>query len=116
MTSDRTTPTSFDARWHGRSIPHKHWHFHRQLLKRYGIVLEPGEFSLMLKDIASGRAIAVERLTETKVIYSVRNQRLFERYYVLVERGYVITALPPTKRLNALRRELPGATPFDPTT
>ena len=29
----------FDARWAGASIPKWHWHFHRQLCKRYGLVL-----------------------------------------------------------------------------
>lgn len=51
-----TQGSDFDPRWLGRSIPERHWHFHRRLLERYGIILAPGEFGEMIKDIKSGRA------------------------------------------------------------
>ena len=59
-------PTAFDPRWQGRSIPERHWHFHRQLLARYGIVLGPGEFSEMLRDIKDGRALLIEPRTQRR--------------------------------------------------
>jgi hypothetical protein len=97
----------FDTRWLGKSIPERHWHFHRRLLERYDIVLAPGEFSEMLKDIASGRAPLIRRRSTKSAIYSIRNRRLYERYFVLVTDGEVRTALPPSKALKRLRRELP---------
>lgn len=96
----------FDARWLGKSIPERHWHFHRRLLERYNIVLAPGEFSEMLKDIASGRAPIVRRRSAKSAIYLVRNRRLFERYFVLVKNGEVRTALPPSRTLKRLRRQI----------
>jgi hypothetical protein len=98
----------FDTRWLGKSIPQRHWHFHRRLLERYNIVLAPGEFSEMLKDIASGLAPLVQRRSTKSAVYSIRNRRLFERYFVLVTNGEVRTALPPSKGLKRLRRQLPG--------
>lgn len=98
----------FDPRWLGKSIPERHWHFHRRLLERYGIVLAPGEFSDMIKDISTGRAPLVQRRSPKSAVYSIRNRRLFERYFVLVTNGEVRTALPPSKALKRLRRQLPA--------
>ncbi|ESY82480.1 hypothetical protein X740_05405 [Mesorhizobium sp. LNHC221B00] len=97
----------FDPRWNGKSIPKKHWHFHQQLLARYGLVLAPGEFSQMLRDIETGRATVIERRPPDSTVYMIRNTRLWERYFVLVTNGHIITALPPSKRLKRLRREMP---------
>lgn len=102
-----TDDDKFDARWLGKSIPERHWHFHRRLLERYSIVLAPGEFSEMLKDIASGKAPLVQHRTAKSAVYMVRNRRLFERYFVLVTNDEVRTALPPSKALKRLRRQLP---------
>lgn len=95
----------FDARWLGKSIPQRHWHFHRRLLERYGIVLAPGEFSQMAKDIASGRATLIQRRSAKSTVYMIRNRRLWERYFVLVKDGRVVTALPPSRALKRLRRQ-----------
>ncbi len=97
----------FDSRWLGKSIPQRHWHFHRRLLERYDIVLAPGEFSQMLKDIATGRAPLVQRRSSKSAVYQVRNRRLFERYFVLVTNGEIRTALPPSRALKRARRALP---------
>lgn len=94
----------FDPRWNGKSIPKNHWHFHRQLLARYGIVLAPGEFSKMLDDIAKGRAKLIMQKAPTTAIYAIKNTRLWEWYYVLIREGYVVTALPPNKRYNRIRK------------
>lgn len=93
----------FDPRWNGKSIPKYHWHFHRQLFARYGILLAPGEFSEMLSDIKTGRATVIERLPSDATIYMIRNVRLWKQYFVLVRSGYLVTALPPGRRLKKFR-------------
>lgn len=96
----------FDPRWLGASIPEKHWHFHRQLLIRYGIVLGPGEFSDLAHDIKTGYAKLIERRSKKTSIYSVRIDRIGERVYVLSDGKHIITAWPPEKRLNEKRRRM----------
>ena len=98
---------SFNAQWHNVYISIEHWHFHRQLLKRYGIILAPGAFSQILKDIRNGKAILIERRSRKQALYSVRISSVHERIYVLISAGdRIITAWPPQKRLNAIRRRL----------
>jgi hypothetical protein len=84
----------------------KHWHFHRQLLARYGIVLAPGEFSDILREIKSGHAQLIEKRRGKQAIYSVRIARLYERIYVLSDGKHIFTAWPPGKRLNERRRKM----------
>lgn len=96
----------FNPRWLGASIPKKHWHFHRQLLNRYGIVLGPGEFSDMVRDIKTGYAKAIEKRSKKVSIYSVKIDRVGERVYVLSDGKRIITAWPPEKRLNEKRRRM----------
>jgi hypothetical protein len=98
----------FDSRWLGKAIPARHWHFHRRLFGRYGIILAPGEFSQMLKDIASGKALLVQRRSAGSAIYMIRNARLWERYFVLVRNGQIKTALPPSRALKRLRGQAPA--------
>jgi hypothetical protein len=98
----------FDPRWTGASIPIDHWHFHRQLLLRYGIVLAPGEFSRIHAAIRTGQAQVIQRRSPTQNIYSVRITRLQERIYILAEGSHIITAWPPSARLNEIRRKLKG--------
>lgn len=93
-------------RWNGRSIQQKHWHFHRQLLKRYGLVLAPGEFAQMIRDIRNGHAQLIEMRTRRTGIYSVRLSQHFERIYVLSDGKDVFTAWPPSRRLNEIRRRM----------
>lgn len=100
------TKVRFDPRWDGVSIPRKDWHFHRQLLARYGIVLAPGEFSEIVRDLRKGYAKLIEKRSRGKVIYSVRLQRRYERIYVLSDGKRPISAWPPEKRLNDKRRRL----------
>ena len=95
-----------DPRWHGAAIPEEHWHFHRQLLARYGIILAPGEFSLIRKAIKDGTAQLVERRKGRQAIYWVRVPSVHERIYILACGLRFITAWPPEKRLNAKRRAL----------
>ncbi|MES0179697.1 hypothetical protein NKJ86_14000 [Mesorhizobium sp. M0025] len=94
----------FNPRWLGASIPEQHWHFHRQLLLRYGIVLGPGEFSDIVHDIRTGYAKVIEKRSKNTAIYSLRIDRLGERIFVLSDGKRIITAWPPEKRLNEKRR------------
>ncbi|MGB3541172.1 MAG: hypothetical protein WBA42_23725 [Mesorhizobium sp.] len=98
------TNDDFDPLWDGKSIPKHHWHFHRQLFARYGIILAPGEFSEMQRDIKTGWATLVDRRATDIAIYMIRNVRLWKQYFVLVRNGYIVTALPLSKKLNQLQR------------
>lgn len=98
-----------DPRWAGATIRSEHWHFHSQLLRRYGIVLAPGEFTAIVTAIEDGTALLIEKRGRRQAIYSVRIPRLWERVYVLVAGGQLVTAWPPTKRLNAIRRGMSEA-------
>ncbi len=96
---------SLDPLWDGASIPAKHWHFHRQLLARYRIVLGPGEFSHILSLIRRGKPPLVVRRSGA-AIYCFRIRSVDQRVYILAKGGHLITAWPPEKRLNALRRKI----------
>jgi hypothetical protein len=97
----------FDARWLDASIPAEHWHFHRQLLRRYKIVLAPGDFSAMIIAIQKGRARLIEQRAKGRAVYSVRIPSTGDRVYVLAAGARrVITVLPLTKRLKRKRRAL----------
>jgi len=61
----------------------------------------------MLRDIETGHAMAIGRPSKNRTVYMVRNKRLWERHFAIVRDGYIITALPPGKRLKKLRQELP---------
>jgi len=97
---------SFDSRWLGASIGEEHWHFHRQLLQRYSIVLAPGEFSRLFTEIKTGKAPMIERRRDGAVIYSVRIRSVNERIYVLAAGLHIISAWPPNKKLNEKRRQV----------
>jgi len=102
------TDDGLDARWIGAVIQQDQWHFHRQLLARYKIVLAPGEFSMIVEAIQTGRALLIERRGK-QAIYSVVIPRLWDRVYVLARGPHLLTAWPPGKRLNSKRRRLiPG--------
>jgi len=45
---------SIDEWPEGYFIPFAHWHFHRQLYRRYKTVLCPGEWEVMVKEIREG--------------------------------------------------------------
>jgi hypothetical protein len=95
-----------DSRWIGAVIRQDQWHFHRQLLARYKIVLAPGEFSLIVDSILTGKARLIERRRRRLAIYLVRIPSAQERVYVLAMGAMLITAWPPTRRLNDLRKGL----------
>jgi hypothetical protein len=99
-----------DPRWIGAMIPKGHWHFHRQLLARYQIVLAPGEFSLIVEAINTSRALLIERRGAKEAIYSVRIPSSGDRVYILAAGQNLVTAWPPERRLNDLRRKLVART------
>lgn len=88
------------------SIPSYHWHFHRRLLERYGIILAPGEFSRMMRDIRSGRADLVERRPRGGIIYGVDIASVRRRIYVLMDGAWVISAWPPQYDLDAKYQQI----------
>jgi hypothetical protein len=85
----------FDPRWLKAQISKPDWHFHRQLLKRYGVVLGPGQFSQIIKTIRYGQARLVEVRGERGRIYSIRIKGAGRRVYVLAVDGFPRTAWPP---------------------
>jgi hypothetical protein len=95
------TGETFDPRWDGAFIPETHWHFHRQLLQRYGIVLKPRQYSKIVKSIQRGKALPVETKRDGAIIYCVYVGA--ERVYLLANGRRLITAWPPDKRLHRLR-------------
>lgn len=103
------TDGSIDGRWLRAAIPQHQWHFFRRVFEHYRIVLAPGDFSTMLKDIKQGRALWLMDQGNGTAIYSVVIQSVFERIYVVVAgKRHVVTALPPSREMKKLRllREL----------
>ena len=64
-----TTDPHFDQRWLDAFIPAEHWHFHRQLLRRYNIVLAPGDFSAIVMAIQNGRARLIEQRGKDRAVF-----------------------------------------------
>jgi hypothetical protein len=95
-----------DRRWIGAAIQCSNWHFHRQLFERYGIVLPPGEFTYIARTIEAGEAMLIEERAKGQAIYAIRLPTSKERIYVLAKGQALITAWPPSKRLNDTRRAL----------
>lgn len=111
MAADDDSGGDLDPRWVGVAIFQEHWHFHRRLLERYGIVLAPGEFSRIVNAIESGRAVRIIDHGGGKGVYSVRVQSAGERVFVLADGRHLITAMTPSRRLNGLRRRVKDRKP-----
>jgi len=60
----------------------------------------------MLRDIRSGRATLIEQRSPENAVYMIRNTRLWDRYFVLVTNGFIVIAVPPSRKLKRLREEL----------
>ena len=103
----------FNPRWAGVTIGKEYWHFHRQLLERYKIILAPGDFTAIKRMLDTGRALKIEDRGPDQAIFSVRVPSVHERIYILMQGKRVITAWPPQRRLNELRRSLTGARQID---
>ncbi len=94
----------FDARWMNAAIPARHWHFHRRLYAHYGIVLAPGDFGAMLRNLRQGRAQWLKDLGGGRALFAIRMRSCRERVYVVAKhRRHVVTVLPPTLDMRRLR-------------
>lgn len=102
-------PDGVDPRWIGASIRIEHWHFHRRLWERYGIVLAPGEFSMIKTAIRRGKALLVKRYDRKRAVYSIRLPSCGDRIFVLASGRALVTVLRPGSRLRELRRMAAGA-------
>lgn len=70
------------------------------------MVLGPGEFSEMIGDIRSGRAMLIEKHQGNTAIHVVRIHRQRGRIFVLSDGKHVLTAWPNQKRLHDIRRRM----------
>ncbi|CUW37169.1 protein of unknown function [Magnetospirillum sp. XM-1] len=85
-----------DPRWYGASIGREHWHFHRRLYKRYKCVMGPGDFSQMVRDLKSGRAILLSNKSSgKKTIWLVRLMNSGMIVFVGCKGMAIATAYPP---------------------
>jgi hypothetical protein len=85
----------FDNRWLGVSIPAEHWHFHRRLYERYNIILAPGEYSGIMKDIRKGVAVLLHQEGHRRV-YLVNQRSTGTDICVAVSGARLATALLPS--------------------
>ena len=83
-----------DAKWVGVAIPCASWHFHRRLFERYGIVLAPGDYSDMVKQIKKGKAQLLRRGYEDEALYCVEVKSLGQLIYVIGRKDALISAYP----------------------
>ncbi|WP_379548334.1 hypothetical protein ACFCW2_03980 [Qipengyuania sp. DSG2-2] len=99
----------FDDRWLNAVIGREHWHFHKRLFERYGIVLAPGEFSRIHKLIVSRRAYLVDKSREGS-IYVFKLNRTHDEFFVMAVGDRVISAWPPipqvVKKWKAEKKEV----------
>jgi hypothetical protein len=84
----------FDPRWEGACVSRQHWHFHRQLFLRYGVVLAHGQFSQIIADIRRGQARLVKAKGKRGSIYSIRIKKAGGRVYIFAIDCVPITAWP----------------------
>ncbi|GIQ74543.1 hypothetical protein [Bradyrhizobium sp. RD5-C2] len=94
-----TASDHFDPRWEGASIPSEHWHLHRRLLERYGIVLAPGEFSKIATDIRKRRAHLVEVRPDGTGVYCAKIDSVGIYIFIGTKNGRMITILPASDSL-----------------
>jgi len=95
--------TEFDPNWENAFIPEEHWHFHRQLLARYGRVLARGEFQKIVTAIKNGTAIDIDWRTDGTTIYAVKIQG--EYIFVMATGHRLLTAWPPSAEMYRKRKE-----------
>ena len=91
-------PADFDSRWYNAVIPSNHWHFHRRLLDRYGLVLGPGEFSAIQRAIVTGRAERIRRRQRAS-IYWVELKSAKTHIAVVARGRTLLTVLPVTRKI-----------------
>ncbi|UFX43762.1 hypothetical protein HAP47_0031780 [Bradyrhizobium sp. 41S5] len=94
-----TVSNYFDPRWDGASIPSEHWHLHRRLLERYGIVLAPGEFAKFATDIRKRRAHLVEERPDGTAVYCAKVDSAGIYVFIGTKKGKMVTILPASDSL-----------------
>jgi len=88
----------FDPIWDGAVIKHKEFHFHRRLLERYGIVLGPGHYGAMMRQIRRKHAILIHAdKMRGGAIYAVRVPGTTRIVFAAATNDRMITAVPATK-------------------
>ncbi len=92
----------------GPYISKEHWHFHRQLFLRYGVILAPGQFSQIIADIRRGRARLVKAKGKRGSIYSIRIREAGGRVYVFAIDNIPITAWPLKAAKRLVKRGPPS--------
>ena len=102
----------FDSRWYDATIPSNHWHFHRRLLDRYGLVLGPGEFSAIQGEIVSGRAELIRRRPKAS-LYWVKIRSANTCVAILARGRALFTVLPATKKILRWRERVGLAAALD---
>jgi hypothetical protein len=93
----------FDPRWEGAVVRINSWHFHRRLFERYGIVLGPGEYTMIKSAIVSGKAPMVQR-RPTGSLYWVKVESAAKGIYVLARSKRLVTVWPDPKQRGKARR------------
>lgn len=95
----------FDPLWEGASIPQEHWHFHRRLLERYGIVLRPGEYARLHKKAVVKKQKAFCRTGNTRV-HRIFLHGVQEIVFVVVDDRSLISVLKPADARRQRERQL----------
>lgn len=96
----------FDARWDGASIPREHWHFHRRLLERYGLVLQPGEYSKIVKKLAKGKWFFIGPVKRGGAVYKVFTRSAPKGFFIVVTGRRPRTAYPLKSAIRLIRRRV----------
>jgi hypothetical protein len=94
-----------DPRWYGAVIGRDHWHFHRRLFERYGIILAPGEYSKMKADIKNGTAQVIKQKSPAQAIYVFKLESANQPVFVAAVGTRLTTAMPPSRHLWLLRKK-----------
>ena len=108
MSKSLDVEEAFDPRWTAACISEPDWHFHRQLLHRYGVVLNVGQFSQILWDIRHGRARLIRAKGEKRGIYAVSIGDADTLIYILAIDGFPRTAWPPEDAERLIRKGSPA--------
>lgn len=101
----------FCSRWEGVRIPLREWHFYRRLYQRYRVVLGPGEFSMIVRQIRSSTAPIVRDKSGRRRMHPVKIPSANVVVFVVSNGRMPVTAWPPQcVSRNPHRRELEAST------
>lgn len=104
----RKSVARFCSRWDGAFISDREWHFHRRLYERYGVVLAPGEFTMIVRRIRSRKTPVIRRKDGKLLIHVIRIPSADIVVFVVSDGRMPKTAWPPEECLpNMSDAELP---------